>query len=186
MVNRNPQRAVRVGQLERALIQFNAEIAEKTARLIAEFHMTAVLPRLVELEMRWYQRLWRLVCWVWKFLRLDRVWGWLRLDRAWNWLRRASAWLWRMLRLDRAWGWLQNKVRRVPEETLPYKVDDRVRTTEKGAALFEGEPKEGVVTKVTKDRVWVRCPGMTVPQEFSRSVWEVVKEEPENEKRREE
>ena len=173
MANRNPQRPVRVGQFERVLERFYGDVAEKTARLIAEFHMTAVLPRLVELEMRWYQRLWRLVCWVWKFLRLDRVWRWLRLDRVWNWL-------WRKLRLDRAWAWLRARIiRRVPEETLPYKVDDAVRTTERGIALFEGEPKEGVVTKVTKDRVWVRCPGMTVPQEFSQSVWEVVESKPE-------
>ena len=175
MVNRNPQRPVRVGQLERVLSQFNAEIAAKTARLIAEFHLTAVHPRLVELEMRWYQRLWRLLCWVWKFSRIGQLCCWvvrrLRLDRLYRWVIGR-------LRLDRAWAWLRAKIRRVPEETLPYKVDDAVRTTEKGVALFEGKPQEGVVTKVTKDRVWVRCPGMTVPQEFSPSVWEVVESKP--------
>ncbi len=180
MVNRNPQRPVRVGQLERVLQRFNEEQGSKTARLIAEFFMVAIEPRLKELEMRWYQHLWRFVGWVWKFLRLDRLYWWvvrgLRLDRLWRWaidgLRRLVV----RLKLHRAW----RKIRRLPpEETLPYKIDDEVRTTEKGVALFEGEPKEGVVTKVTKDRVWVRCPGMTVPQEFSASVWEVVgKEEP--------
>ena len=164
-----------MGQLERVLARFNEEMGEKTARLIAEFHMAAVNPRLVELEMRWYQRLWRLVCWAWKLLRLDRLFWWvvrgLRLDRLWRWVVGVSAPAWRQL-------W--HKIRRVPpEETLPYKVDEKVQTTEKGVALFEGEAKEGVVTKVTKDRVWVRCPGMTVPQEFSPSVWEgVAKDEP--------
>ena len=172
MVNRNPQRPVRAGQLDRVLQRFNEEMGTKTARLIAEFFMAAIEPRLVELEMRWYQRLWRLVCWAWKLLRLDRLYGWvvrgLRLDRLWRWVASLSA---------RAWKCLWRKIRRPPEETLPYKVDETVRTTEKGVALFEGKPQEGVVTKVTKDRVWVRCPGMTVPQEFSPSVWEVVGKE---------
>ena len=191
MVNRNPQRPVRVGQLERVLSRFNEEMGTKTARLIAEFFVAAIEPRLIELEMRWYQHVWRFVGWVWTFLRLDRLYWWvvrgLRLDRLWRWVIRGLQWVAHALRLARAWAWAWRKIRRLPpEETLPYKVDDAVRTTETGVALFEGKPQEGVVTKVAKDRVWVRCPGMTVPQEFSPSVWEVVKEEPENEKRREE
>ena len=174
--------AVRRASLNKAFERFNEDIGSKTARLIAEFHMAAVEPRLLELEMRWYQRLWRLLRWAWESSRLGRLFWWvvrglrldrfcrwvvgkLRLDRAWNWLGRASQWAWR-------------KIRRVPpEETLPYKVTEAVRTTEKGVALFDGEPQTGVVTKVTKDRVWVRCPGMEEAQEFSPSVWESVETE---------
>ena len=64
---------VRVGHLRQVLTGVNAEMGEKTARVIAEYHRTLVEPRLVWLETPWYKKLWLrskdIAVWLWQVIR---------------------------------------------------------------------------------------------------------------------
>lgn len=58
MPNRPPQKAVRVGQLERTLEQFNAEMGYKVAESLRRYHEDFIEPRLVKLEAPFWRRWW--------------------------------------------------------------------------------------------------------------------------------
>jgi hypothetical protein len=58
MPNRPPQKAVRAGQLDRTLEMFNAEIGQKVAESLHQYHVEFVEPRLAALEAPFYRRWW--------------------------------------------------------------------------------------------------------------------------------
>jgi len=58
---RPPQQAVRVGRFEQAMERFNAEMGQKVAASLAEYHKRYVSPleaRILVLETPWYRRAW--------------------------------------------------------------------------------------------------------------------------------
>jgi hypothetical protein len=59
MPNREPQKTVRAGQLDRTLEQFNAEIGVKVAETLHRYHEQHVEPRLAALEAPFWRRWWR-------------------------------------------------------------------------------------------------------------------------------
>jgi hypothetical protein len=59
MPNRTPQKAVRAGQFDRAMDEFNKEMGVKVAESLHHYHTRFVEPRLAALEAPFWRRWWR-------------------------------------------------------------------------------------------------------------------------------